>query len=52
MGGEDSGIRPVITGELDFLAHIPMKGPFNSLNVSQSTAIAVYELAVRRNHTF
>jgi 23S rRNA (guanosine2251-2'-O)-methyltransferase len=52
MGGEDSGIRPVIVGELDFLAHIPMKGPFNSLNVSQSAAIAVYELAVRRNHTF
>jgi 23S rRNA (guanosine2251-2'-O)-methyltransferase len=52
MGGEDSGIRPVIAGELDFLAHIPMKGPFNSLNVSQSAAIAVYELAVRRNHTF
>jgi 23S rRNA (guanosine2251-2'-O)-methyltransferase len=48
MGGEDSGIRPVISGELDFLAHIPMKGPFNSLNVSQSAAIAVYELAVRR----
>jgi 23S rRNA (guanosine2251-2'-O)-methyltransferase len=52
MGGEDSGIRPVIAGELDFLAKIPMKGPFNSLNVSQSAAIAVYELAVRRNHTF
>lgn len=48
MGGEDSGIRPVIAGELDFLAHIPMKGPFNSLNVSQSAAIAAYELAVRR----
>jgi 23S rRNA (guanosine2251-2'-O)-methyltransferase len=48
MGGEDSGIRPVIAGELDFLAHIPMKGPFNSLNVSQSATIAVYELAVRR----
>jgi len=51
MGGEDSGIRPVIAGELDFLAHIPMKGPFNSLNVSQSAAIAVYELAIRHNHT-
>jgi tRNA G18 (ribose-2'-O)-methylase SpoU len=35
--------------EADILAHIPMKGSFNSLNVSQSASIAVYELVVRRS---
>jgi 23S rRNA (guanosine2251-2'-O)-methyltransferase len=48
MGGEDSGIRPVIAGELDFIASIPMQGTFNSLNVSQSAAIALYEISVRK----
>lgn len=48
MGGEDSGIRPVIASELDFVARIPMRGRFNSLNVAQSAAIGIYELAARK----
>ena len=48
LGGEDTGIRPVMTSELDLSVSIPMKGPFNSLNVSQAAAIALYELAGRR----
>ena len=48
LGGEDTGIRPVMTGELDLEVSIPMKGDFNSLNVSQAAAIALYELVVRR----
>jgi 23S rRNA (guanosine2251-2'-O)-methyltransferase len=48
LGGEDTGIRPVMEKELDLLCHIPMQGAFNSLNVAQSAAIALYELITRR----
>jgi len=47
LGGEDSGIRTVMEKEIDIMAHIPMLGPFNSLNVAHSAAIGLYELAVR-----
>lgn len=47
LGGEDSGIRPVMTAELDLAVGIPMQGAFNSLNVSHAAAIALYELAAR-----
>ena len=48
MGGEDSGVRPVMVKELDVLARIPMLGEFNSLNVAQSATVALYELVSRR----
>lgn len=48
LGGENSGIRHGLGKEVDIMANIPMKGPFNSLNVSQSATIGLYELAVRR----
>jgi 23S rRNA (guanosine2251-2'-O)-methyltransferase len=51
LGGEDSGIRPVMTSELDLAVKIPMKGDFNSLNVSQAATIALYELVVRGRST-
>ncbi len=44
MGGEDTGLRPVMHKELDLLASIPMRSSFNSLNVAQSAAIALYAL--------
>jgi 23S rRNA (guanosine2251-2'-O)-methyltransferase len=47
LGGEDSGIRPVMTSELDLAVRIPMRGGFNSLNVSQAATIALYELVTR-----
>jgi 23S rRNA (guanosine2251-2'-O)-methyltransferase len=47
LGGEDSGIRPVTAGEIDMTARIPMKGSFNSLNVAQACAVALYELTAR-----
>ena len=47
LGSEDSGIRPVIERELDLMACIPMKGSFNSLNVAQAAAVALYELSAR-----
>lgn len=48
LGGEDTGIRPVMTNELDLAVSIPMARDFNSLNVSQAAAIALYELVGRR----
>jgi 23S rRNA (guanosine2251-2'-O)-methyltransferase len=48
VGGEDIGIRPVIEGELDIVSRISMKGSFNSLNVAQACAIALYELTARK----
>lgn len=48
LGGEDTGIRPVMEKELDLLCHIPMLEAFNSLNVAQSAAIGLYELITRR----
>ena len=47
LGGEDSGIRPVMTSELDLAVRIPMRGGFDSLNVSQAATIALYELVAR-----
>jgi 23S rRNA (guanosine2251-2'-O)-methyltransferase len=51
LGGEDWGIRPVMTSELDLAVKIPMRGDFNSLNVSQAATIALYELVVRVRST-
>ena len=48
VGGEDTGIRSGMEKEADLMAHIPMRSSFNSLNVSQSAAIAIYELVVRK----
>ena len=48
LGGEDSGVRYGLEKEADIMAYIPMRGSFNSLNVSQSATIALYELIVRR----
>lgn len=48
LGGEDTGIRPVMSSELDLTVSIPMGGMFNSLNVSHAAAIALYELVGRR----
>jgi len=45
LGGEDVGLRPVMYKEIDLLAFIPMRSAFNSLNVAQSAAIALYALA-------
>lgn len=49
MGGEGSGIRSGMGKEADIMAHIPMRGPFDSLNVSQSASIAIYELVIRKS---
>lgn len=47
MGSEGKGIRPGILKEMDFTAFIPMNSSVESLNVSVSTAIVLYELKTK-----
>jgi 23S rRNA (guanosine2251-2'-O)-methyltransferase len=49
LGSEGTGIRPIIMGECDYLASIPMRGKIGSLNVTVAGAVFLYEL-VRREH--
>jgi 23S rRNA (guanosine2251-2'-O)-methyltransferase len=44
MGGEGKGIRPLIRKKCDFLISIPMLGKIDSLNVSVSAGILMYEV--------
>ena len=48
LGSEGEGVRPLVRRTCDFVAHIPMKGGFESLNVSASAAISLYEAARQR----
>lgn len=48
VGNEEKGIRPTILEKCDFLARIPMIGKAESLNVSQATGIALYEVLRQR----
>ena len=50
VGGEESGIRPLVKKNCDFLSFIPQNGPVNSLNASVAGAIAMYE-AYRQRHS-
>lgn len=48
LGSEGEGIRPLVRRSCDFVARIPMRGGFESLNVSATAAIALYEAARQR----
>jgi 23S rRNA (guanosine2251-2'-O)-methyltransferase len=48
LGGEDKGLSRLIGKKCDFLAHIPMAGQINSLNVSAATAIFLAEINHQR----
>ena len=48
IGGEEKGLRPLLTRHCDFLAAIPMTGPLNSLNASAAAAVALYEIRRQR----
>ncbi|MFO7839229.1 MAG: 23S rRNA (guanosine(2251)-2'-O)-methyltransferase RlmB [Desulfosalsimonadaceae bacterium] len=51
VGGEEAGIRPLVRGECDFLAHIPMAAcAVSSLNASAAGAVVLYE-AFRQQRT-
>jgi len=44
MGNEEFGIDQSILSESDYIAHIPLSGTKNSLNVCSAAAVAMYNL--------
>ena len=48
MGGEEHGIYPALMKICDVKIRIPMKGDFESLNVSVATGMILYEAMKQR----
>ena len=48
LGSEGQGLRPLVRRTCDLEARIPMSGELDSLSVSASAAIALYEVARQR----
>jgi 23S rRNA (guanosine2251-2'-O)-methyltransferase len=48
VGSEAEGMRRLTREHCDFLAHIPMRGEIDSLNVSVATGIALFEALRQR----
>lgn len=51
MGAEGEGLRRLTREACDFLAHIPMDGQVESLNVSVATGVLLYEAVRQRRAT-
>ncbi|MFA5804925.1 MAG: 23S rRNA (guanosine(2251)-2'-O)-methyltransferase RlmB [Melioribacteraceae bacterium] len=49
VGNEEKGIRKLVAENCDFLVKIPMKGKIDSLNVSVSTGVLLFEILRERN---
>jgi 23S rRNA (guanosine2251-2'-O)-methyltransferase len=48
LGSEGEGLRPLVRRTCDLCAAIPMRGELDSLSVSASAAVALYEAARQR----
>ncbi len=48
FGSEGAGVREIIRKTADFVVSIPMRGRVESLNVSVAAAVALFEIARRR----
>ncbi len=48
VGSEGKGLRRMVRERCDIVAHIPQKGPMDSLNASVAAAIAMYEMSGKR----
>jgi 23S rRNA (guanosine2251-2'-O)-methyltransferase len=51
VGSEGEGIRPIVKRTADFVVSIPMRGKVESLNVSVAAAVALFEIARRRERS-
>jgi 23S rRNA (guanosine2251-2'-O)-methyltransferase len=49
IGGEERGLRPLVTQHCDFLVSIPHARAFNSLNASVAAALAIFEAYRQRS---
>jgi 23S rRNA (guanosine2251-2'-O)-methyltransferase len=49
MGSEEKGVYPALMKVCDEKIKIPMKGDFESLNVSVATGMILYEVMRQRN---
>lgn len=49
FGGEGQGLRRLVRESCDRLAHIPLYGPVQSLNISVAAAVVLYEAARQRH---
>lgn len=48
VGGEDKGVRRLVSENCDFLVSLPQVSSFNSLNASVAGAVAMYEVVRQR----
>ncbi len=44
LGGENEGLSRLVKSKCDFLASLPMSGKIESLNVSATSAVMIYEI--------